>query len=200
MGACRYAARQAVQRSQVGLPEEKGRIPMSCLSRAKQIGQSLIVVGALAAVPLTTAPTAAFAKGTRCRSGDRPGHPRRCDRRRCHRLVAPCGLLRPTAGVLLSAARLLPAIAAVLRDATLLRSDLVRIRAVQLSVGSRGRLSGEFGRCRDDRVVTYSSLFDIPLGHRRETRICLIISIGSAPGRRLLRPPRARRSAIRHCG
>ena len=36
---------------------------MSCLSRAKQIGQSLVVVGALAALPLTTAPTAAYAKG-----------------------------------------------------------------------------------------------------------------------------------------
>jgi hypothetical protein len=36
---------------------------MSSLSRAKQIGQSLIVVGALAALPLTAAPTAAFAKG-----------------------------------------------------------------------------------------------------------------------------------------
>jgi hypothetical protein len=36
---------------------------MSCLSRAKQIGQSLVVAGAVAAVPLATAPTAAFAKG-----------------------------------------------------------------------------------------------------------------------------------------
>jgi hypothetical protein len=36
---------------------------MSCLSRAKQIGQSLVVVGALAALPLATAPTAAYAKG-----------------------------------------------------------------------------------------------------------------------------------------
>ena len=44
-------------------PERKGRIPMSCLSRAKQIGQSLVVAGALAALPLTTAPTTAFAKG-----------------------------------------------------------------------------------------------------------------------------------------
>jgi hypothetical protein len=36
---------------------------MSCLSRAKQICQSLVLVGALAALPLTTAPTAAFGKG-----------------------------------------------------------------------------------------------------------------------------------------
>jgi hypothetical protein len=36
---------------------------MSCLSRVKQIGQSLVVVGALAALPLTTAPTTALAKG-----------------------------------------------------------------------------------------------------------------------------------------
>jgi hypothetical protein len=37
---------------------------MSCLSRAKQIGQSLVVAGALAALPLTAAPTTAFAKGS----------------------------------------------------------------------------------------------------------------------------------------
>jgi hypothetical protein len=36
---------------------------MSFSSRVKQIGQSLVVIGALAAVPLATAPTAAFAKG-----------------------------------------------------------------------------------------------------------------------------------------
>ncbi len=36
---------------------------MSCLSRAKQVGGSVVVVAALAALPLTTAPTAAYAKG-----------------------------------------------------------------------------------------------------------------------------------------
>jgi hypothetical protein len=36
---------------------------MTCLSRIKQIGQSLVVAGALATLPLTTAPTATFAKG-----------------------------------------------------------------------------------------------------------------------------------------
>jgi hypothetical protein len=74
-------------------------------------------------------------KGIKCRSSDRAGHPRRRDRRRSHRLVAPGGLLRPTAGVLLSAAGLLSAIDAVLRDATLLQPDLVRIWTLQLSIG-----------------------------------------------------------------
>jgi hypothetical protein len=36
---------------------------MFCLSRAKQIAQGFLVAGAIAALPLTTAPTAAYAKG-----------------------------------------------------------------------------------------------------------------------------------------
>ena len=37
---------------------------MSCLSSATKIGQSLLVVGALTALPLAAAPTAAYAKGS----------------------------------------------------------------------------------------------------------------------------------------